>query len=503
MKDWLKLKKYTHFSPPLVPKNIPFIRSYVSNPAKIIRHRFYPFIHYTICENRFRRPKDKSGRRAELRTEKKKTRQIFYANHLDAQIFAYYGHLITTKLDDIYRANPVLNNSVIAYRRIEFNQFRNKCNIDFAKEVFDFISNADGLEICALCFDVKSFFDTLDHITLKKAWSQLFDRINLEEDHYKVYRAITRYTYVEIGDLIKEFKEFKVKKLKYLKNKEIQSFCKSGAEFRDRVEKKGLIIFNKYDALNQCPRTYGIPQGSPISAVLSNLYMLEFDLELTEMAERLGGLYRRYSDDILFICPPEAAAHIKTFVADFIQQKLKLTIQKDKTQEVIFSRSDPTHPWSCYTIENGQQLPNCPLSYLGFDFDGQKILLRQKSLSLFYRNMKRLIKRKARYAYYAKQHNQRKNAKLKDSWIFKRRIYKSKSHLGSKKKTINGKVFWGNYISYAYTASRAMDSPQIRDQVRNHWRILERKIGKYEAVWRLAKTPPRKRKSSTVLLLTT
>lgn len=494
MKDWLKLKKYPHFSKPFEPKDIPRIRAYVSNPSKIVQHRFFPFIHYTIVEKRFRRNKSTHFKRDEKRTPKKKCRQIFYADHLDAQIFAYYGYLINQQLQRIYETNPSLNASVIAYRSIEFDKDRNKCNIDFAKEVFDFIKSSSTLKISVLCFDVKSFFDSLDHKVLKRAWCKIFNQTNLDEDHYQVYKAITRFTYVEIGDLIKEFEELKIKKLTYLKNKELASFCKSGREFRDRVQKKRLIHFNKYDPINKCPRHYGIPQGSSISAVLSNLYMLDFDQELTKIANDLGGLYRRYSDDILFICAPQNVNQVKATVQTYLEKELKLKIQNDKTQEVEFSRTNLSAPWACCTIEKGVRIPNQPLSYLGFDFDGHRILLRQKSLSLYYRKMKRMIRRGANYAFWAKLHNQHRGVKPKDAWIFKRKIYRSKSHLGAKKKKIDGKVFWGNYISYAYTASKVMNSPNIRKQVKNHWRIIENTIQRHENRLSLEKMPSRRRK---------
>jgi RNA-directed DNA polymerase len=51
------------------------------------------------------------------------------------------------------------------------------------------------------------------------------------------------------------------------------------------------------------PARRGIPQGTPISASFSNLYMIEFDEQMEAEARKRGALYQRYSDDILIACP--------------------------------------------------------------------------------------------------------------------------------------------------------------------------------------------------------
>ncbi len=46
MKDWLKLKRYPHFSRPYEKRDIPFILSYIKSSSKVKKHRF--FYSYTI-----------------------------------------------------------------------------------------------------------------------------------------------------------------------------------------------------------------------------------------------------------------------------------------------------------------------------------------------------------------------------------------------------------------------------------------------------------------------
>ena len=51
------------------------------------------------------------------------------------------------------------------------------------------------------------------------------------------------------------------------------------------------------------PNSYGIPQGSPISALLANVYMLDIDKKIYEIVTGHNGMYMRYSDDFIIILP--------------------------------------------------------------------------------------------------------------------------------------------------------------------------------------------------------
>ena len=58
------------------------LQKYITNPLKIAKHSFYPFLHHTIIMKKF----DKNS----LRKIKKKTREINYSAHIDRLIFSYY-----------------------------------------------------------------------------------------------------------------------------------------------------------------------------------------------------------------------------------------------------------------------------------------------------------------------------------------------------------------------------------------------------------------------------
>lgn len=86
----------------------------------------------------------------------------------------------------------------------------------------------------------------------------------------------------------------------------------------------------------------GIPQGSPVSAILSNVYMLSFDKKMHTYVMSYGGKYLRYSDDFFIVLPyvneTEIQKH-KQFLDISVAEVDNLALQPDKT--------------AIYTYENG------------------------------------------------------------------------------------------------------------------------------------------------------
>ncbi len=75
-------------------------------------------------------------------------------------------------------------------------------------------------------------------------------------------------------------------------------------------------------------RRKGVPQGSPLSPLLSNIMLHELDLEMT----RLGLRFVRYADDFSIYCENETEAEeISRTVIGFLNQKLKLPINTEKS----------------------------------------------------------------------------------------------------------------------------------------------------------------------------
>lgn len=76
----------------------------------------------------------------------------------------------------------------------------------------------------------------------------------------------------------------------------------------------------------------GLPQGSPLSPLLSNIVLDKFDKEL----ERRGLEFVRYADDAnIFVGSQKAAERVLASVTKFIEQKLKLRVNREKTQTAL------------------------------------------------------------------------------------------------------------------------------------------------------------------------
>ncbi|WP_221274588.1 group II intron reverse transcriptase/maturase [Thaumasiovibrio subtropicus] len=75
-------------------------------------------------------------------------------------------------------------------------------------------------------------------------------------------------------------------------------------------------------------RQRGTPQGGPLSPLLSNIVLDELDKEL----ERRGHKFCRYADDCqIYVRSEEAAHRVKASITEFLEQKLKLTVNREKS----------------------------------------------------------------------------------------------------------------------------------------------------------------------------
>jgi RNA-directed DNA polymerase len=409
---WYKPRSYTHFD---LQVSKDYAKSQIENPDNIIKHSFWPFL---------KRIQQTPSYKPDLNKTNKKDRPIMYASHIDSHIYSWYTHLLNEQYEDRIK-NTALNSSVLAYRTL------GKSNIDFAKDVFDEIERKESATV--LTFDISKFFDCIDHEKLKLLWCQLLDlnSSKLPEDHYKVYKSITKYSYINMSDVCQKLDIKDHQNLKYRKR-----IC-SPQEFRSNL--KSIIKTNK----DSC----GIPQGSPISALLSNIFLWEFDVSMSDLASEVDGIYRRYCDDIIWICPQEQAKRINQEVKQGIQGcGSRMRVNEEKSQEFEFIRQSGIlccHPKSK------------PLQYLGFTFDGQKRLIRSQTISRYYRRMKRAI-------YFTRKAAQKSN---QGKIIYRRGLYERFTHLGKR-----------NFIKYAYRASEIMNSTEIRSQTKRHWKKINAEI---------------------------
>ena len=116
------------------------------------------------------------------------------------------------------------------------------------------------------------------------------------------------------------------------------------------------------------PTTEGVPQGGPLSPLLANIVLDDFDKEL----ERRGHRFVRYADDfVVFVRSKRAALRVGRSVARFLKCRLKLEINRQKSR-----------------IRRG---PRC--EYLGFTFPDKRIIWAAESLENFKYNVRRLTAR--------------------------------------------------------------------------------------------------------------
>ena len=416
---WYKSRKYLHFDRPVGQKAA---FDYVSSPQKVAAHSFYPFITYTSVILKYRLDNDRG-----VFVKNPKPRPISYSAHLDSHIYSYYCFV----LSQLYEKELVrhgLHTSILAFRSID-----GKSNIHFANDAFCEIKSKG--ECCVLAFDVEKFFDRLEHSRLKGAWAKLLGGGKLPTDHFAVFKAITKSSRVDKAAL---YSRLGIS----IHNPRVEDkrLC-SAKRFRDDVRGGGLIATN--------PELRGIPQGSPISALLSNIYMLEFDLALLSKLSLTESVFYRYCDDILIICDSEKENEIYEFVNDEIR-KLGLNLQEKKT-EVRQFKFDAA----------GKLRSDKPVHYLGFSFDGQREHIRSSSITRYYKKLRRRIWVSKKAMVRCNELRAARGEPPRE--LFLRTIYRGYSYLGRR-----------NFISYGFKAADIMESQSIRKQLRSHWKKLNR-----------------------------
>lgn len=424
-----KDKFYTHLDVKKYHKNY---QQRVQNINWISRHGFYPFIHFQMDCSKY--TNDSEGNKF----IKEKNRDIYYAAHIDRFIYEYYGNRLNNRYNDYMKSNGISRVST-AYR----NCTPGKCNIDFAKEVFEYIVKCESAFI--FVGDFSKFFDNLDHRYLKEKIKCVIHEKSLDVADYAIYKNITKFTYVEADDIESE---------KGLLRRDMRNMDKyfetdEFHEFKKRHLRKNL-------------KDYQIPQGSSISAVYANVYMIDFDKRINDFITSQKGMYRRYCDDIIIVVPmthEDVKSGKNEKIAKFIYSTRdsipNLELNKDKTEHFFYDNG---------IIEKIKGKSNL-INYLGFTFDGKTVRIRDKSLFKFYCRAYRKIKKV------------KENTDEKSLNAGKKAIYHSYTHLGASKYSKDH----GNFLTYAYKADEIFRQSKllisdIRNQVKKHWYKIDSKL---------------------------
>jgi RNA-directed DNA polymerase len=142
-----------------------------------------------------------------------------------------------------------------------------------------------------------------------------------------------------------------------------------------RVRDKGLLrLIGRYlrcgvvvnGRLNQTVR--GVPQGGPLSPMLSNILLDDLDREL----EKRGHRFARYADDLIILVKSKrAASRVMASISRFLERKLKVKVNKDKSNVALAQDS----------------------SFLGFTFTRMKLTATEKAIHGFKTKLRRLTGR--------------------------------------------------------------------------------------------------------------
>lgn len=385
-KSVFKNKMYAHFDS---RKSIDSVKKYVYNSRKIKEHSFFPFILDAKEINKF----DKDAYVYNINPEneekkkivKEKNRNIMFSSHLDRYIYQLYNDKLNKYYNNYVKENGI-NKCCIAYR----NNLKGKNNIHFAHDVFKYILNTKNCYI--LVGDFKDFFEGLNHNYLKRMMCKVMGHSNLDDDYYAVFKNITRYTFFDLKDICK---------IKGISKKDVYQHTEI---YHDDWNKKEYIFpldkIMTIDEINMYKSKYlhfnnkcGIPQGSAISSVLANIYMINADKLINDLITGKRGIYRRYSDDFIVIIPETNKEQFKVIfnqIKDILKQNGN-PILKDEKTKVYYYESETLKNINSEFISNTKNTKN-ELEYLGFCFTGDKIKIRDKTMSKFYYRMYKKIK---------------------------------------------------------------------------------------------------------------
>jgi group II intron reverse transcriptase/maturase len=92
----------------------------------------------------------------------------------------------------------------------------------------------------------------------------------------------------------------------------------------------GVIVNNKFERTEE-----GVPQGGPLSPLLSNIMLNELDKEL----ESRGHKFVRYADDLVILTQSKRSANrVLQSITNYIEKRLYLQVNHDKTEVSYVSR---------------------------------------------------------------------------------------------------------------------------------------------------------------------
>lgn len=191
--------------------------------------------------------------------------------------------------------------------------------------------------------------------------------VKLDDSLFKIFKSLTRYKYIEHADFINPKIKKKIKNSKY------------------------AIYQILRDIFKENKTNKGIPQGSPISGLLANISLIDFDNDIKTTFPDI--FYRRYSDDLVFVCKKEQ----KDTLLNFINKKIKgsfLSINAKKSFISYFKKVGVNIVCENVTDGLNKALGRKYVDYLGLEFNGSKVFLRKNTIQKL--KHKQIVKTKKR-----------------------------------------------------------------------------------------------------------